>query len=77
MDGDKDKFNWAENDEYHYNKDEILCCLEPPYPINNRMTMVFFENDQLTVKNALKKDGEKSMLLYILTNLKCIFCKLF
>ena len=59
MDGDKDKFNWAENDEYHYNKDEILCCLEPPYPINNRMTMVFSENDQLTVKNALEKRWRK------------------
>ena len=59
MDGDKDKFNWAENDEYYYNKDEILCCLEPPYPINNRMTMVFSENNQLTVKNALEKTWRK------------------
>ena len=43
IDGDKDKFNWAENGKYCYSQDEILCCLEPPFPINNRKTMAFSE----------------------------------
>ena len=77
VDGDKDKFSWAENDEYYYHQDEILCCLEPPFPINNRMTMIFTENDQMTIKMLFRKDGENSNLLYILTDLKSIFCKLF
>ena len=60
VDGGKDKFNWAENDEYYYNQDEIICCLlDPQLPINNRMTMVFSENDQMTVKNALEKRWRK------------------
>ena len=51
VDGDKDKFNCAENDKYYCKQYEILCCLEPP--INNKITMVFSGNDQMTVKNAL------------------------
>ena len=77
VDGDKDKFNWALNDKYYYNRDKILCCLEPPFTINNRMTMVFSENDEMAVKMLSRKDGENNKLLYILTDLKCIFCKLF
>ena len=53
------KFNWEENDECYYDKDEVLCCLEPPFPINNRMTMVFSETDQMAVKNALENRWRK------------------
>ena len=59
VDGEKDKFNWAENDKHYYIQNEILCCLELPLPINNRMTVVFSENDQMAVKNALEKRWRK------------------
>ena len=48
-----------ESDEYYYNQDEISCCLEPSFPINNRMTMVFSEKDQMAVKSALERRWRK------------------
>ena len=70
VDGDKNKCNWSENGKYHYNQDEILCCLEPPFPINDRMTMAFSENDQMPIKDAIEKRCT-------MPDVQCKFCKLF
>ena len=60
VDGDKDKKFWGENDKFYHNQEEVSHCLEPWFPINNRMTMVFPENDQMAVKeNALLKRWRK------------------
>ena len=43
IDGNKDKFNWAANDEFYYEQEEILCQMTPPFPTNSRMTLAFSE----------------------------------
>ena len=59
VDGTKDRFNWAENDEIYYEEEELLCHLEPPYPAPyptySRMTFAFFDSDIKTVMAALRK----------------------
>ena len=59
VDGTKDCFNWAENDEIYYKEEELLCHLEPPYPTLYptycRMTLAFSDIDIKTVMAALKK----------------------
>ena len=59
VDGTKDRFNWAENDEIYYEEEELLCHLEPPYPTPyptySRMTLAFSDSDIKTVMAALKK----------------------
>ena len=53
IDGNKDKFNWAANDEFYYEQEEILCQMKPPFPTNSRMTLAFSDDDILAVKKAL------------------------
>ena len=63
VDGDKDKF-WGENDKFYHNQDEISCCLEPWFPINNRMTMVFSKNDEVAVKKCSCEKMEKIVSIF-------------
>lgn len=58
-DKNKDKLNFSENGKCYYSYNETLCCLELPFPINNRMTMAFSENGLIAVKNALEKRWRK------------------
>ena len=37
VNGNKECFIWAENDQFYYDKDELLSSLEPLYPSNSRM----------------------------------------
>lgn len=45
VDGNKGHFIWAENDGFYYDKDEALSSLEPLYPTNSRMMLVFSVKD--------------------------------